>query len=73
VTTAAARKRHPATRHLKSPLAAPAGAGVSLALGQPAPASGRPPARQVLSERQETLEEFGGYLRTTTNRETYIQ
>jgi hypothetical protein len=66
-TTTKARARQEACRPLKSPLATPAGAGLSLC--PPAPGTDRPSTRQALSERHETLAEFADYLRTITNRD----
>src|ERR1700722_4253083 len=68
MTTATARTRPAAARRpLKSPLAAPTWEGTTPHL--PSLGGERPARRQALSEREQTLEEFADYLRTTTNRD----
>jgi site-specific recombinase XerD len=69
MTTATASKRQRATRQLEEPAGGPAGGSASPCPGQPAPGSGRPAARQVLTEQEEALMEFADYLRTITNRD----
>ena len=51
MTTATASKRQQPARGLKSPLAAPAGAGLSPSQGQQTTGGIRPAVRHVLSER----------------------
>jgi hypothetical protein len=71
MTTATASKRQQPGRSLKSPLAAPAGAGLSPSPSQGQQTTGgiQPAVRHVLSEREETVAEFTDYLRTITNRD----
>ena len=67
MTTPATRSRRAAGRALKSPLAVP---GTAAASHDPAPGSlALAPARTALTDREETLAEFQGYLRTVNNRD----
>lgn len=67
MTTPAARSRRPVDRALKSPLAVPNSATGSYdpVPGSPSLAAGLP----ALTDREETLAEFQGYLRTVNNRD----
>jgi site-specific recombinase XerD len=67
MTTPASRSRRAPSRALKSPLAVPGAAATSHDPDSGSPSI--PPGRTALTDREETLAEFRGYLRTVNNRD----